>query len=221
MIQIFNVYKVYPNNHSALTDISLHIKKADFVFVTGPSGAGKTTLLKLIFCAEIATRGQIIVKGINLSKIKASHIARLRRTMGVVFQDFKLLNNRTVYENVVFALEVIGTRRKEIKRKAWQVLKLVGLQNRLDTTPLELSGGEQQRVAIARAIVNSPTILLADEPTGNLDSEITQDIMELFKSINERGTTVVIATHNKNLASQYSHQHIILDKGRRINAEEC
>lgn len=221
MIQIFNVYKVYPNNHSALTDISLHIKKADFVFVTGPSGAGKTTLLKLVFCAEIATRGQIIVKGINLSKIKASHIARLRRTMGVVFQDFKLLNNRTVYENVVFALEVIGTRRKEIKRKAWQVLKLVGLQNRLDTTPLELSGGEQQRVAIARAIVNSPTILLADEPTGNLDSEITQDIMELFKSINERGTTVVIATHNKNLASQYSHQHIILDKGRRINAEEC
>lgn len=221
MIQIFNVYKVYPNNHSALTDISLHIKKADFVFVTGPSGAGKTTLLKLIFCAEIATRGQIIVKGINLSKIKASRIACLRRTMGVVFQDFKLLNNRTVYENVVFALEVIGTRRKEIKRKAWQVLKLVGLQNRLDTTPLELSGGEQQRVAIARAIVNSPTILLADEPTGNLDSEITQDIMELFKSINERGTTVVIATHNKNLASQYSHQHIILDKGRRINAEEC
>lgn len=221
MIQIFNVYKVYPNNHSALTDISLHIKKADFVFVTGPSGAGKTTLLKLVFCAEIATRGQIIVKGINLSKIKASRIACLRRTMGVVFQDFKLLNNRTVYENVVFALEVIGTRRKEIKRKAWQVLKLVGLQNRLDTTPLELSGGEQQRVAIARAIVNSPTILLADEPTGNLDSEITQDIMELFKSINERGTTVVIATHNKNLASQYSHQHIILDKGRRINAEEC
>lgn len=220
MIQMFNVYKVYPNNHPALTDISLHIKKGDFVFVTGPSGAGKTTLIKLIFCAERSTRGQIIVKGINLAKTKESSIAYLRRKIGVVFQDFKLLNNRTVYENVVFALEVIGTRRKEIKRKAWQVLKLVGLQNRLDATPLGLSGGEQQRIAIARAIVNIPTILLADEPTGNLDSEITQDIMELFKSINDRGTTVVIATHDKNLASQYSNKHIILDKGSRIDAKE-
>jgi len=189
MIQMFNVYKIYPNNHPALTDVSLHIKKGDFVFVTGPSGAGKTTLTKLTFFAS----------------------------MGVVFQDFKLLNNRTAYENVAFALEVIGTRRTEIKRKAWQVLKLVGLQNRLDATPLELSGGEQQRIAIARAIVNNPTILLADEPTGNLDAEITQDIMELFKGINERGTTVVIATHNKNLASKYSIKHIVLDKGRRID----
>jgi len=220
MIQMFNLYKVYPNNHPALTDISLHIKKGDFIFVTGPSGAGKTTLIKLIFCAERATRGQIIVQGINLAKIKESSIPYLRRKIGFVFQDFKLLNNRTVYENVVFALEVIGTRRKEIKRKAWQVLKLVGLQNRLDATPLGLSGGEQQRIAIARAIVNNPTILLADEPTGNLDSEITQDIMDLFKTINERGTTVVIATHNKNLASPYSNKYIILDKGRRIDLEE-
>lgn len=220
MIQIFNLYKVYPNNHPALTDISLHIKKGDFVFVTGPSGAGKTTLIKLIFCAEKATRGQIIVNGINLAKIKKSGISYLRRSIGVVFQDFKLLNNRTAYENVVFALEVTGARRKEIKRKAWQVLKLVGLQNRLDATPLGLSGGEQQRIAIARAIVNNPTILLADEPTGNLDSEITQDIMELFKNINERGTTVIIATHNKNLAHQYSDKHILLDKSRIINTEE-
>jgi len=220
MIQMFNVYKVYPNNHPALTDISLHIKKGDFVFITGPSGAGKTTLIKLIFCAERSTRGQIIVQGINLAKIKESRIAYLRRKIGVVFQDFKLLNSRTAYENVVFALEVIGTRRREIKRKAWQVLKLVGLQNRLDATPLGLSGGEQQRIAIARAIVNNPTILLADEPTGNLDSEITQDVMELFKSINDRGTTVVIATHNKNLASQYANKHIILDKGMRIDAQE-
>ncbi|MBE9542283.1 MAG: ATP-binding cassette domain-containing protein, partial [Proteobacteria bacterium] len=171
MIQIFNLYKVYPDNHPALTDINLHIKKGDFVFVTGPSGAGKTTLIKLIFCAERATRGQIIVNGINLAKIKKSGISYLRRNIGVVFQDFKLLNNRTAYENIVFALEVTGARRKEIKRKAWQVLKLVGLQNRLDATPLGLSGGEQQRIAIARAIVNNPTILLADEPTGNLDSE--------------------------------------------------
>lgn len=220
MIQIFNVYKVYPNNHPALTDISLHIKKGDFVFVTGPSGAGKTTLIKLIFCAEKASRGQIIVNGINLSKIKPSRSAHLRRSTGVVFQDFKLLNNRTVYENVVFALEVIGTRRTDIKRKAWQVLKLVGLQSRLDAMPLGLSGGEQQRIAIARAIVNNPTILLADEPTGNLDSETTRDIMELFKNVNERGTTVVFATHNKDLASKYSDKHIALDKGRRIGTEE-
>ncbi|MBW2652182.1 MAG: cell division ATP-binding protein FtsE [Deltaproteobacteria bacterium] len=217
MIQIFNLYKVYPDNHPALTDINLHIKKGDFVFVTGPSGAGKTTLIKLIFCAERATRGQIIVNGVNLAKIKKSGISYLRRNIGVVFQDFKLLNNRTAYENIVFALEVTGARRKEIKRKAWQVLKLVGLQNRLDATPLGLSGGEQQRIAIARAIVNNPTILLADEPTGNLDSEITQDIMGLFKNINERGTTVIIATHNKNLAHQYSDKHILLEKGRVIN----
>lgn len=220
MIQIFNLYKVYPDNHPALTDINLHIKKGDFVFATGPSGAGKTTLIKLIFCAERATRGQIIVNGINLAKIKKSGISYLRRNIGVVFQDFKLLNNRTAYENIVFALEVTGARRKEIKRKAWQVLKLVGLQNRLDATPLGLSGGEQQRIAIARAIVNNPTILLADEPTGNLDSEITQDIMELFKNINERGTTVVIATHNKNLAHQYSDKHILLEKTRIVNPEE-
>lgn len=220
MIQIFNLYKVYPDNHPALTDINLHIKKGDFVFVTGPSGAGKTTLIKLIFCAERATRGQIIVNGVNLAKIKKSGISYLRRNIGVVFQDFKLLNNRTAYENIVFALEVTGARRKEIKRKAWQVLKLVGLQNRLDATPLGLSGGEQQRIAIARAIVNNPTILLADEPTGNLDSEITQDIMELFKNINERGTTVIIATHNKNLAHQYSDKHILLEKTRIVNPEE-
>lgn len=220
MIQIFNLYKVYPDNHPALTDINLHIKKGDFVFATGPSGAGKTTLIKLIFCAERATRGQIIVNGINLAKIKKSGISCLRRNIGVVFQDFKLLNNRTAYENIVFALEVTGARRKEIKRKAWQVLKLVGLQNRLDAKPLGLSGGEQQRIAIARAIVNNPTILLADEPTGNLDSEITQDIMELFKNINERGTTVIIATHNKDLAHQYSDKHILLDKSRIVNPEE-
>jgi cell division transport system ATP-binding protein len=220
MIQMFNVHKVYPNNHPALIDFNLHIKKGGFAFLTGPSGAGKTTLIKLILCAEKATRGQIIVNGINFVKIKESRIPRLRRKMGVVFQDFKLLNRRTVYENVVFALEVTGARRKEIKRKAWQALKLVGLQNRLDATPLGLSGGEQQRIAIARAIVNSPTILLADEPTGNLDSDIARDIMELFKSINDRGTTVVIATHNKALAHQYSSTHIMLNRGRKVNPEE-
>jgi cell division transport system ATP-binding protein len=220
MIQMFDVYKVYPNKHSALTAINLHINKGDFTFLTGQSGAGKTTMINLIFCAERATKGQIVVKGINLGKIKKSRIPYLRRDIGVVFQDFKLLNSRTVFENVVFALEVTGARRAEIKRKAWQVLKLVGLQNRLDATPLELSGGEQQRIAIARAIINDPTILLADEPTGNLDSEITHDIMELFKNINNRGTTVVIATHNNTLAQEYATRHITLEKGRIINSEE-
>ena len=220
MIQMFDVYKVYPNKHSALTAINLHINKGDFTFLTGQSGAGKTTMINLIFCAERATKGQIVVKGINLGKIKKSRIPYLRRDIGVVFQDFKLLNSRTVFENVVFALEVTGARRAEIKRKAWQVLKLVGLQNRLDATPLELSGGEQQRIAIARAIINDPTILLADEPTGNLDSEITRDIMELFKNINNRGTTVVIATHNNILAQQYATRHLTLERGRIINQEE-
>jgi len=220
MIQMFDVYKVYPNKHSALTAINLHINKGDFTFLTGQSGAGKTTMINLIFCAERATKGQIVVKGINLGKIKKSRIPYLRRDIGVVFQDFKLLNSRTVFENVVFALEVTGARRAEIKRKAWQVLKLVGLQNRLDATPLELSGGEQQRIAIARAIINDPTILLADEPTGNLDSEITRDIMELFKNINNRGTTVVIATHNNILAQQYATRHLTLERGRINNPEE-
>jgi len=221
MIQMFNVYKVYPHNHPALTDISLHIKKGDFVVVTGSSGAGKTTLIKLIFCAERATLGQIIVQGVNFSKLDHARITTLRRNTGVVFQDFRLLTQRTAYENVVFALEALGTRRTEIKRKAWQALKLVGLQKRLDAKPLELSGGEQQRIAIARALVNNPAMLLADEPTGNLDADITQDIMALFKSINERGTTVVIATHNKNLASQYPHHHIILERGRRVDTGAC
>jgi len=214
MIQMFNVHKVYPGNRKALSDINLHIKKGEFTFITGPSGAGKTTLIKLIFCAEHATSGQIIVNGVNFAKLRTSGIPALRRSIGVVFQDFKLLVSRTAYENVVFALEVTGTRPREIKRKAWQVLKLVGLQNRLDSRPLELSGGEQQRIAIARAIVNDPIILLADEPTGNLDAQITQDIMELLKAINQRGTTIVIASHNMVLARQYATRHIIIEQGR-------
>src|SRR4030042_461810 len=199
MIQMFNVHKVFPGNRKALTDITLHIKKGEFTFITGPSGAGKTTLIKLVFCAERANSGQIIVNGVNFAKLHTAAIPALRRSIGVVFQDFKLLLTRTAYENVVFALEVTGTRAKEIKRKAWQVLKLVGLQNRLDSRPLELSGGEQQRIAIARAIVNDPILLLADEPTGNLDAQITKEIMKLFKIINAWGTTVVIATHDKNI----------------------
>ena len=213
MIQMFNVHKVYPGNRKALADINLHIKKGEFTFITGPTGAGKTTLIKLIFRAEQASAGQIIVNGVNFAKLRASGIPALRRSIGVVFQDFKLLVSRTVYENVVFALEVTGTRPREIRRKAWQVLKLVGLQNRLDARPLELSGGEQQRIAIARAIVNDPILLLADEPTGNLDAQITRDIMELFKAVNQRGTTIVIASHNMLLAREYATRHIIIEKG--------
>ncbi len=219
MIQMFNVHKVYTGNRKALTEINLHIKKGEFTFITGPSGAGKTTLIKLIFCAEHATAGQIIVNGVNFAKLRPAGIPALRRSIGVVFQDFKLLARRTAYENVVFALEVTGTRTKEIKRKAWQVLKLVGLQNRLDARPLELSGGEQQRIAIARAIVNDPILLLADEPTGNLDAQITQDIMELFKAINQLGTTILIASHNMVLARQYATRHIIIEQGSIANPD--
>lgn len=219
MIQMFNVHKVYSGNRKALTDINLHIKKGEFTFITGPSGAGKTTLIKLIFCAEQASAGQIIVNGVNLAKLRSAGIPALRRSIGVVFQDFKLLVSRTAYENVVFALEVTGTRPREIKRKAWQVLKLVGLQNRLDAKPLELSGGEQQRIAIARAIVNDPILLLADEPTGNLDAQITQEIMELFNAINQRGTTILIATHNMVLARQYATRHIIIEQGHITNPD--
>ena len=216
MIQIFNLYKVYPNNYSALTDVNLHIKKGDFVFVTGPSGAGKTTLIKLIFCAERATRGQIIVKGINLAKIKKSGIPHLRRNIGVVFQDFKLLSSRNVFDNVALALEVLGMPRREIGRRVFSMLKRLGIHHKMRSNPLTLSGGEQQRVAIARALVNEPLIVLADEPTGSLDQEVSEHIMNIFSDVNARGTTVVIATHNLDMVKTMGRRVIHLEKGRIV-----
>ncbi|MFC1891059.1 cell division ATP-binding protein FtsE [Thermodesulfobacteriota bacterium] len=212
MIQIYHVSKSYGTN-IALEDISLRMRKGEFVFITGPSGAGKTTLLRLIFGASQPTSGQILINGINLNRISSQKLDLLRRKIGFVFQDFKLLNSKTVYQNVALALEVAEERQVIIRKKTHQALRAVGLEKKEKAFPLQLSGGEQQRVAIARAIINDPLILVADEPTGNLDPEITRDIMLLFRSINLRGTTVVIATHSRELLGDTEQRIIVLNKG--------
>ncbi len=213
MIELYHISKIYERDIIALQDINLKIDKGEFVFITGPSGAGKTTLLKLLFCAERPTSGQILIAGRNITRIKKRDIPFLRRQIGVVFQDFKLINYWTVYENVAFVLEIMGLPRKEIRRRVLLTLKRVQLHHRLDSYPQKLSGGEQQRIAIARALVNQPQILLADEPTGNLDPDITQEIMKLFLEINDRGTTVIFATHDRNLIEQYSRRVVSLNRG--------
>jgi len=214
MIHFYHVSKTYPNNIHAVNDITLQVDRGEFVFLTGPSGAGKTTLLKLIYCEEIPTQGEILVNGINISRIRSSQIPYLRRNIGIVFQDFKLLKDLTVSQNVAFALEVTGIRGKELKRRTWKTLRMVGLLDKMDEMPLKLSGGEQQRVAIARALINNPPILLADEPTGNLDPDISVDIINLMNNFNAWGMTVVIATHNIDLVRKYSKRVIRLKKGR-------
>jgi cell division transport system ATP-binding protein len=217
MIQFYHVSKIYSNNIQALNDINLQLDKGEFVFLTGASGAGKTTLLKLMYCEESPTRGEILVNGINISRIKPSRIPYLRRNIGIVFQDFKLLKDLTVFQNVAFALEVTGTRGRELKRRTWNTLRMVGLLDKMDEVPLKLSGGEQQRVAIARALVNNPPILLADEPTGNLDPDITLDIINLMNNFNTWGMTIIIATHNTDLVKKYSKRVIRLNEGRIID----
>jgi cell division transport system ATP-binding protein len=217
MIQFYHVSKIYSGNIQALNDLTLQVNRGEFVFLTGPSGAGKTTLLKLIYCEETPTQGEILVNGINISRIKPSQIPYLRRNIGIVFQDFKLLKDLTVFQNVAFALEVTGIRGKELKRRTWKTLRMVGLLDKMDETPLKLSGGEQQRVAIARALVNNPPILLADEPTGNLDPEITLDIINLLNNLNASGTTIVVATHDTDLVRKYSKMVIRLIKGKIID----
>jgi cell division transport system ATP-binding protein len=207
---------MYYQNTPALEDINLRIEKGEFVFVTGPSGAGKTTLLNLLFSAIKPTSGQILIDGRNIARITRSSIPILRRNIGVVFQDFKLLHSKNVFDNVAITLYVLGKPMTEIKRSVYAVLKAVGLQHKVHAYPQFLSGGEQQRVAIARAIVNEPKILLADEPTGNLDSDLTLEIMDLFLKINARGTTVVVATHNTELIKRYSKRVIYLEKGRLV-----
>ena len=214
MIHFYHVSKIYSNNIHALDDITLQVERGEFLFLTGPSGAGKTTLLKLIYCEESPTQGEILVNGINISRIRPSQIPYLRRNIGIVFQDFKLLKDLTVSQNVAFALEVTGIRGKELKRRTWKTLRMVGLLDKMDEMPLKLSGGEQQRVAIARALINNPPILLADEPTGNLDPDISVDIINLMNNFNAWGMTVVIATHNIDLVRKYSKRVIRLKKGR-------
>jgi len=216
MIQLFHVYKMFGSKTPALIDVSLAVKKGEFVFITGPSGAGKTTLLKIIFCAEKATSGQALVDGRNLNRISERELALLRRRIGVVFQDFKLLPRRTVFENVALALEIAGLPLSVIRKKVHQTLRYLGLANKEGYYPPQLSGGEQQRVALARAIINNPLILLADEPTGNLDPDLTMEIMALLREIHVKGTTVVVATHSQELLRDTRRRIVTLNKGRIV-----
>ncbi len=214
MIQLYNVSKKYSGDAAAaVKEVTLQVGKGEFLYITGASGAGKTTLLRLLYAAEKPTRGQILIDRQNISRIRSRQIPFLRRKIGVVFQDFKLLQSRTVYENVAFALEAQGKKRYEVSKKVYQVLKEVGLEHRLQRKPLELSGGEQQRIAIARALVVDPLILLADEPSGNLDQTVTFEIMDLFKRANARGTTVLLATHDHSLNQRFPRRVLTLDQG--------
>ncbi len=216
MIRMFHVDKIYPNRIVALKDINVHIKKGEFVFLVGPTGAGKSTFLKLIYRGIIPTRGQVIIDGINISRLKPKYIPYLRRNIGIVFQDFKLLYDRTVYENIAFGLKAIGATNFEIRAQVKKVLNLVGLEHKKKAKPHLLSGGEQQKLCIARAIANEPMILLTDEPTGNLDPDTSWEIMQLLFHINIRGTTIVIASHDKLMVDQAKKRIIRLDRGHII-----
>lgn len=213
MIQLHNVYMSYQRDAAALSSVSIKIAKGEFVFLTGVSGAGKSTLMKLLYGAMKPTRGQVVIDGINITKLPPSQLPGLRRKIGVVFQDFKLLPSRTVLENVALTLEVLGWGKKDINKRVYHILKQVGLEHKINTTPLRLSGGEQQRVAMARALVNDPKIILADEPTGNLDEESRERVLTILKEANIRGSTVVVATHDKRLIESCHKRLIVLDKG--------
>jgi cell division transport system ATP-binding protein len=213
MISLRNVVKRYGRHHYGLSEVTFQVYPGEFVFLTGPSGAGKTTLLKLLFREETATSGEVRVAGHRLGGMPPGEVSALRRKLGVVFQDFKLIRDMTVFENVAFVLRILGAGRNEQRRRSWRALKMVGLQHRLASFPRQLSGGEQQRVAIARALANDPLLLLADEPTGNLDPELSQEIMALFERINRQGTTVFVATHDRGLMAQMRKRVIGLEKG--------
>ncbi len=217
MVQLLRVTKAYPGNAPSLVDVTLQIGKGEFLFLTGPSGAGKTTLLRLMFSAEAVTQGEVRVGGKNIARIRESAIPYLRRNVGVVFQDFKLLPDRTVAENVALALEVLGVPSRICRERVVAMLKRVGLESKASLRPQHLSGGEQQRVVIARALVNEPTLLLADEPTGNLDPALTIEIMDLLNDATGRGTTVVVATHDESLLSRYQKRTVRLEGGRIVS----
>ena len=215
IIRLFRVYKRYTGKN-VLVDLSLDIFRNEILFITGPSGAGKTTLLKLLYFGESVTEGQILIDGINISRIPRNRIPYLRRKFGIIFQDYKLISTKTVFENVSLVLEAAGTNRRLIRKKVKSVLRTVGMEERLDTFPPTLSGGEQQRVAVARAVIGDPKIILADEPTGNLDTESATIIFDLLKTFHERGTTVVVATHDKALIRKTGGRVIQLKEGRLI-----
>ena len=217
MIDFKHVTKVYEPKITALKDVNVHIDKGEFVFVLGHSGAGKSTFLKLMLREEKATKGEVIVNDYNLSKIKERDIPYMRRTLGVVFQDFRLIPNLTAYENIAFAMRVTNIAEKEIKRRVPYILNLVGLAGKRDKLPAQLSGGEQQRVALARALVHNPDLVIADEPTGNIDPQLSLEIMELLKAINSTGTTVLVVTHEHELARRYAKRIIEMRSGVIVN----
>ena len=218
LIRIKNVEKKYKNGVTAIYDLSLDIEKGSFSFVIGGSGSGKSTLIKMLYREEKPTKGQIIVGGLDVAKLKDKKVYKLRRKLGIVFQDYRLLQKMTVYENVAFALEVIGAKKEEIRVKVLKALEDVGLKNKIHSYPDQLSGGEQQRVAIARAIVNDPKLLLCDEPTGNLDPDMSMEVMKVLEDINNtRGTTIIMATHDKDIVNRMKKQVITLKEGRLLS----
>lgn len=219
-IKFRNVEKTYKNGVNAVYDMNLDIKKGEFVFVIGASGSGKSTLIKMLYREERPSHGEIYVGGVNVAKVKNNKVYKLRRKIGIVFQDYKLLPKLTVYENVAFALEIYGLPTNEVKRKVLKALDLVGLKSRTKSYPDQLSGGEQQRVAIARAIVNSPKLLICDEPTGNLDPDTSLEVMKVIEKINDLGTTVVMATHDREMVNKMKKRVILLDNGKLVKDYE-
>jgi cell division transport system ATP-binding protein len=220
MITMENVYKKYPNGVVAANGIDVQIEPGEFVYVVGPSGAGKSTFIKMMYREEKPTSGKIVVNGTDIASLKNRKVPVFRRSIGVVFQDFKLLPKLTVYENIAFALEVIEESPRMIQKRVMNVLELVNLKHKAKMLPTELSGGEQQRVSIARAIINSPSVVIADEPTGNLDPESSWGIINLFEQINARGTTIIMATHNKQIVNQNKHRVIAIDGGMIVRDEQ-
>ena len=217
MIDMINVTKTYETGTHALNGIDMHIDDGEFVFLVGQSGSGKSTIIKLLTAELKPTSGSILVNGYKLESIKRSSVPYMRRTLGVIFQDFRLIENKTVYENVAFAMRVIGASTKEIKKRVPYVLELVGLENKARRLPNELSGGEQQRVALARALINNPTMIIADEPTGNLDPARSFEIMLLLEQINALGTTVMVVTHEKSLVDRFTKRVVAINNGKVIS----
>jgi len=220
MIELYHIWKQYQGSQWALSDITFKIKEGSFTFITGPSGSGKSTLMKIMYRQLFPTEGQIVIDQRNILKIPSHKIYQLRRSMGIVFQDFKLLFQKTVFENVAITLRVTGVPQKGIRKRVFNALRMVSLHQKMWEYPSRLSYGEQQRVAIARAVVHNPKIILADEPTGNLDEQLAYDIMSLFQTINEQGTTVIICTHDRELIRYFGHEVLFLFKGKLLRKEK-
>lgn len=220
MIDMYDIWKSYPNGVYALKGVNIKIDRGEFVYLVGPSGAGKSTFMKLIYREETPTKGEIFVNNLNMARIKKRKIPLLRRDIGIVFQDYRLLPKLSTYENVAFAMEATEASRKLIRKRVPEVLTMVGLKDKMESYPDQLSGGEQQRVAIARALANNPSVVIADEPTGNLDQDTSWDIMKIFEEINSRGTTVVMATHNREIVNNMRKRLIVIEDGQVVRDEE-